>query len=134
MAFLLQKHVPLSAVAALTGAVGAPGQTAIDDQTGDVYVKLSTGWAKVRDGAGNAVNVPVSGAVTVQNSAGSVTRNLTATNGIVTMAATDAIVTNGNSVALQNSSGAISAGNAGLNSPATAIVAAGVVSAVKASA
>lgn len=134
MAFLLQKHVPLAAVVALTTDVGAPGQTAIDDQTSDVYVKLASGWAKVRDGAGNAVNVPINGAVTVQNSAGSVTRSLTASNGVITLAATDAIVANGGSLVLQNSSGATSSGNAGLNSPATTIVAVGVVSAVKASA
>ncbi|VVE54514.1 hypothetical protein [Pandoraea anhela] len=134
MAFLLQKHVPLSAVAALNANVGAPGQTAVDDQTSDVYVKLTTGWVKVRDGSGNGVPVAINGPVTVQNSAGTVTRSLTATNGVVSLAATDAIVTNGASLVLQNSSGTTSSGNAGLNSPAVATVSAGVVSAVKASA
>ncbi len=134
MAFLLQKNVPLSAVAALTTDVGAPGQTATDDQTSDVYVKLTTGWAKVRDGSGAGVPVSVSGPVTVQNSAGTVTRSLAAANGVVSLSATDAIVANGTSLVLLNSSGATSSGNAGLNSPAVATVSAGVVSAVKASA
>ncbi|CAM2155438.1 conserved hypothetical protein [Paraburkholderia tropica] len=132
--FILQKVVPIDSAAALSGSVGYVGQTAIDSSNGDRYVKLSTGWAKVADGSGNAVAVPVSGAVTVQNSAGTVTRSLTATNGVVSLAATDAIVANGASLVLQNSSGTTSSGNAGLNSPATATVAAGVVSAVKASA
>ncbi|MCI3206557.1 MULTISPECIES: hypothetical protein [Pandoraea] len=134
MAFLLQKHVPLAAVAALTADVGAPGQTAVDDQTSDVYVKLTTGWAKVRTGSGAGVPVAVNGPVTVQNSAGTVTRSVTAVNGVAALAASDAIVANGGAIVLQNSSGATSSGNAGLNSPATAIVSAGVVSAVKASA
>ena len=73
--------------------------------------------------------------VTVQNSAGSVTRaGLTVTGGVVSLAATDAIVANGASLVLHTSGGTVSSGNATLNSPATAAVAAGVVSAVTASA
>ncbi|MBB2999657.1 hypothetical protein FHX57_001988 [Paraburkholderia tropica] len=132
--FILQKIVPIDSTAALAAGVGYVGQTAVDSSNGDRYVKLSTGWVKVADGAGNPVAVPVSGSVTVQNSAGTVTRSLTATNGVVSLAATDAIVANGASLVLQNSSGTTSSGNAGLNSPATATVAAGVVSAVKAAA
>ncbi|ETP64859.1 hypothetical protein BDSB_05485 [Burkholderia dolosa PC543] len=76
----------------------------------------------------------MNGAVTVRNSAGTVTRNLTATNGVVTLAATDAIVTNGDTATLQKSDGTTSSGNATLNSPATAIVSAGALTAVKAAA
>lgn len=132
--FILQKIVPIDSTAALSAGVGYVGQTAVDSSNGDRYVKLSTGWFKVADGSGNPVAVPVSGSVTVQNSGGTVTRSLTATNGVVSLAATDAIVANGASLVLQNSSGTTSSGNAGLNSPATATVAAGVVSAVKAAA
>lgn len=133
--FILQKTYNTDSAVSLSGTVGYVGQEAIDQTTGDIYVKLGSGWQKIVDGAtGNPVNPPLTGAVTVQNSSGSVTRALTATNGVVTLAATDAIVTNGGTLVLQNSSGATSTGNAGLNSPATATVAAGVVSAVKASA
>lgn len=133
--FILQKTYNTDSASTLTNAVGYVGQEAIDQSTGDLYVKLGSGWQKIVDGAtGNPVNPPVSGSITVQNSAGTVTRALTATNGVVSLAATDAIVTNGGTLVLQNSSGSTSTGNAGLNSPATATVAAGVVSAVKASA
>lgn len=53
---------------------------------------------------------------------------------VVNLAATVAMVDNGDALVLQNSSGVVSAGNAGLNSPAAAIVSAGVVTAVKAAA
>lgn len=132
--FVLQKLVAIDSFAALSASVGYNGQTAIDQSTGNVWVKLAGGWLQVADGSGNPIAQPVSGAVTVQNSAGTVTRALTATNGLVTLAATDAIVANGATVTLQKSDGTTSAGNATLNSPATTTVAAGVVSAVKASA
>lgn len=73
--------------------------------------------------------------VTVRNSAGGVTRpGLAVVGGVVTLAATDAIVANGTTFTLQKSDGTTSSGNATLNSPATATVAGGLVSAVKASA
>lgn len=110
--------------------IGKVGDIGRDSVTGNVYVKQTGGWVL----AASAVVANYSGPITVQNSAGSVTRSLTAVNGVVSLAATDAIVANGASIPLQNSSGTVSSGNAGLNSPATATVAAGVVSAVKASA
>lgn len=104
--------------------VGADGDLTIDPMTLVVYKKTAGAWAALAP----------SGSVTVQNSAGTVTRNLTATNGVVTLAATDAIVTNGNTMTLQKSDGTTSSGNATLNSPATAIVSAGALTAVKAAA
>lgn len=132
--FILQKLVPVSSAVALTADLGYVGQEALDADTGDCYAKLSTGWTKVRDGSGNPVTAALNGPITVQNSSGTVTRSLTATNGVVSLAATDAIVANGSTFTLQKSDGTTSSGNATLNSPATATVAAGVVSAVKASA
>lgn len=131
--FILQQTVPVASAIALTNDLGYAGQTAIDESNGDVYSKLSGAWTKVADGSGNPVAPPVAGAVTVRNSSGSITRALTAVAGVVTLAATDTILANGASVVLQTSAGATSVGNATLNSPAAATVAAGVVSAVKAS-
>ncbi|MCO1343413.1 hypothetical protein L0Z26_16140 [Burkholderia multivorans] len=130
--FVLQKSVPVKGVAALTADLGYAGQTAIDDSNGDRYAKVAGAWVKVADGAGNPVAPPVSGQITLKNSSGTVSRTLTATNGVATLAATDALVTNGDTLTLQTSDGTTSAGNAGLNSPATATVASGVVTAVKA--
>ncbi|MCW3539331.1 hypothetical protein [Burkholderia cenocepacia] len=132
--FILQKSIPVEGVSALSADLGYVGQMAVDDSNGDRYAKIGDSWMKVADGAGNPVSTPVSGPVTVKNSAGTVTRNLTATNGVVTLAATDALVANGASIVLQKSDGTVSSGNAGLNSPAVAIVANGAVSAVKAAA
>ncbi|MCO8642697.1 hypothetical protein KGP93_05200 [Burkholderia multivorans] len=130
--FVLQKSVPVKGVAALTADLGYAGQTAIDDSNGDRYAKVAGAWVKVADGAGNPVAPPVSGQITLKNSSGTVSRTLTATNGVATLAATDALVTNGDTLTLQKSDGTTSAGNAGLNSPATATVVSGVVAAVKA--
>ncbi|MCL4661988.1 hypothetical protein L0Z16_22540 [Burkholderia multivorans] len=130
--FVLQKSVPLHGVDALTADLGFAGQIALDDATGDRYAKIGAAWVKVADGAGNPVAPPLSGQITLKNSSGTVSRTLTATNGVATLAATDALVTNGDSLTLQTSDGTTSAGNAGLNSPATATVASGVVTAVKA--
>nr|WP_254215954.1 hypothetical protein [Burkholderia multivorans] len=128
----MQKSVPVKGVAALTADLGYAGQTAIDDSNGDRYAKVAGAWVKVADGAGNPVAPPLSGQITLKNSSGTVSRTLTATNGVATLAATDALVTNGDTLTLQKSDGTTSAGNAGLNSPATATVASGVVTAVKA--
>ncbi|MDR8918518.1 hypothetical protein [Burkholderia multivorans] len=132
--FILQKSVALHGVDALTADLGFAGQIALDDATGDRYAKIGDAWVKVADGAGNPVTPPVSGQITLKNSSGTVSRTLTATNGVATLAATDALVTNGATLTLQKSDGTTSAGNAGLNSPATAAVANGVVTAVKAAA
>lgn len=175
--FVLQKSVPVEGVSALTAELGYAGQVAVDDSNGDRWAKVGSAWVKVADGAGNPISPPVSGSVTVRNSAGTVSRVLVATDGVATLAAADALVSNGQSLALQNSAGAAqsgvaqtavvvngamtasrltnstvaaikngdsvtlqksdgttSAGNATLNSPATAVVANGVVSAVRAAA
>ncbi|MDN7595085.1 hypothetical protein QZM01_13610 [Burkholderia multivorans] len=132
--FILQKSVALHGVDALTADLGFAGQIALDDATGDRYAKIGDAWVKVADGAGNPVTPPVSGQITLKNSSGTVSRTLTATNGVATLAAADALVTNGDTLTLQKSDGTTSAGNAGLNSPATAAVANGVVTAVKAAA
>ena len=90
--FILQRAYPVDYAIALNSMVGSVGQKALDSSNGDEYVKLSTGWAKVRDGAGNPVAVPLTGSITVQNSAGTVTRSLTAANGVVSLAAADASI------------------------------------------
>lgn len=140
MPYTLFNLVPTGQVAALDNTRGNLGTGALiaqDTATGDFYVKLSTGWTKTVNGGSNPTHnpVPLSGAIAVKNSANTVTRNLTATNGVVNLAATDAIVANGDSLVLKKSDGTTtSSGNAGLNSPASAVVAAGVVSNVKAGA
>ncbi|WP_321944538.1 hypothetical protein [Burkholderia cenocepacia] len=132
--FVLQKSVPVEGVSALTAELGYAGQVAVDDSNGDRWAKIGSAWVKVADSAGNPILPPVSGSVTVKNSTGTVSRTLTATNGVVTLAATDALVASGASIVLQKSDGTVSSGNAGLNSPAVAVVANGAVSAVKAAA
>lgn len=132
--FILQETISIDSATALASDVGYVGQTALDDSNGDAYVKLSTGWAKVRAGDGTPVAPPVTGSVTVQSSDGTITRALTAADGVVTLDDTDTIVADGDTFTLQDSDGTTSAGNAKLNSPTTASVAAGLVSAVKASA
>lgn len=122
-------------VTALGASVGRPQSIARDAATGDMWIKRVSGWTMYVNGAG--AEQPVDAAPTtveVKNSGGTITRTLTVTAGVATLAATDAIVSTGTSIILQNSSGTVSAGNAGLNSPAIATVAAGLVSAVKASA
>lgn len=132
--FLLMQLVPMDAVSALSGAVGHHSQIAVDQSTGDRWMNSSGTWQKVRNGNETPVTPPLAGAVTVRNSSGSITRSLTAVAGVVTLAATDTIVANGASIVLQTSAGTTSAATPTLNSPAVATVAAGVVTAVKASA
>lgn len=131
MSFVITKNFPPAQSSATVpdNSIGAIGDIGFDTATGNQYVKQSSGWILTGAGGGG-----YSGPITVRNSAGTVTRSLTAANGIVSLAATDAIVANGSTFTLQNSSGVTSSGNAGLNSPATATVAAGVVTSVKASA
>ncbi|WP_230942278.1 hypothetical protein [Burkholderia stagnalis] len=124
--FILQKSVPVEGAAALTADLGFAGQAAIDDANGDRYAKIGGAWVKVADGAGNPVSPPLSGQITVQNSAGTVSRTLTATNGVATLASTDALVRNGDNLALQNSAGAGQAGVA-----QTAVIVNGVLTASK---
>jgi hypothetical protein len=132
--FILQQLVPMDAVPALTGAIGHHSQIAVDQSTGDRWMNFSGTWSKIRNGNETPVTPPLAGAVTVRNSSGSITRSLTAVAGVVTLAATDTIVANGNTAILQTSAGTTSSSTATLNSPATATVAAGVLTAVKASA
>lgn len=132
--FILHRTTPVQHATALSPSIGYTGQTAVDQSNGNIWVKLPNGWAQVRDGHEVDQVVQTAGAVTLKNSSGTITRSLTAVNGVVTLAATDTIVANGDSIPLQKSTGVVSSGNATLNSPATAIVSAGVASAVKAGA
>jgi hypothetical protein len=141
MPFMLFHLVPATQVATLDatkqGNLGSGNIVAQDVSNGDYYVKTSTGWVKTVNGGANpsSAAIPVTGAIAVKNSAGTVTRNLTATAGVVNLAATDAIVANNDSLVLKKSDGTTtSSGNAGLNSPASAVVAAGVVTNIKAGA
>lgn len=133
--FILQKLVPIDSAPALTSAVGHHAQFAIDNATGDTYLNQNATWSKIRNGDGTAVALPLNGAVTVQTQGGGRSRALTAVNGLVTLGSGDTIVANGDSVVLKKSDGTTtSAGNAGLNSPATAVVSSGALQNVKASA
>lgn len=105
-------------------------------KVGDYLVVDSTSGHVVWPAA-NFAALYASGAqtVTVRNSAGSVTRTgLAVVGGVVTLAATDAIVANGGTAVLHKSDGTVSSGNATLNSPVTYEIAAGVVTDVKAGA
>lgn len=137
--FMLLKTVPVGAVAALSNAVGAAGEIMLaqDDSNGDVYLKRAAAWVKIVSGGSVPAEaaIPLTGTATIKNSANSVTRSVALTAGIGNLAATDAIVANNDSLVLKKSDGTTtSAGNATLNSPATAVVGAGVVTNVKASA
>jgi len=105
---LLETHV-VAQMATLDNTKGAIGQLAEDIATGNRFIKYGGGWQQL------TVNGALGG-----NSASH---------------AATAVVPNGASLVLKKSDGTTtSAGNAGLNSPATAVVAAGVVTSVKASA
>jgi hypothetical protein len=128
-AFLVQKTYNVRSSATIPdNTIGENGDVGRDD-SGNVYVKVNGTWELYSNVTGG-----YTGPITVENSAGSVTRSLNAVNGVVNLAATDAIVANGSSLVLENHSGTVSSGNAGLNSPAVANVAAGVVSSVQAGA
>lgn len=139
MAFRICNLVPHHQVAALDNTKGDLGRgnvIAIDD-AGSLWLKRASGWVQITQGGASPaeVSVPVAGSVTIKNSAGTTLRTLTAAAGVVTLAATDTIVGNGDSIVLKKSDGTTtSSGNATLNSPATAVVAAGVLSNVRASA
>jgi hypothetical protein len=130
--FMLMEMHAIGSMATLDNTKGSDSQIARDSTNGDLYIKHGSAWQKVQ--AGGSTPTPVGLAITVKNSSGSKTRSLTETNGIVTLAATDAIVANADSLVLNNHSGTVSSGNAGLNSPAVANVAAGVVTNVQAAA
>ncbi|VWD22329.1 hypothetical protein [Burkholderia contaminans] len=146
--------------------VGRTRDLSVDPSSLTIYRNTDGKWSPV--GA--------SGDVTVRNANGTVTRTLTMVGGVATLAAADAIVTQGQALALQNSAGvaqagvgqtavvangvmtasrltnstvavikngdtmplqtsagAVSSGNATLNSPAKAVVANGAITAVRAS-
>jgi hypothetical protein len=131
--YILTELHPVGAMATLDNAKGANGQIARDSTNGDLHVKRTAGWQKIIAGGTTPSEVGLS--IQVKNSANTVTRTLTESGGVVNLAATDAIVANNDSLVLKKSDGTTtSAGNATLNSPATAVVSAGVVSNVKASA
>lgn len=93
----------------LDNTKGAIGQIAEDSATGNLYVKFNGGWQQLTANGANGGNAASH--------------------------ANTAVIANGQSLTLKKSDGTTtSAGNAGLNSPATAVVAAGAVTSVKASA
>jgi hypothetical protein len=131
--FMLMEMHPVGGVASLSNNVGALDQIARDQATGNMYIKRATGWAEFITAAG--AEVGLSDNITVQTQGGAIQRNLTAVNGVVTLAGTDTIVSNGESLVLKNHSGTVSSGNAGLNSTGTvANVASGAITAVTAGA
>lgn len=130
--FMLMDLHPSAGYPTLDNTKGSDSQVMRDSTNGDIYIKHGGTWQKTQ--SGGATPTPVGLAITVKNSAGGVTRNLTEANGTVTLAATDAIVSNAASLVLNNHSGVVSSGNAGLNSPAIATVAGGLVTNVVAGA
>lgn len=133
MAFVIVETHAVGSMASLDNTRGHIGQLARNDANGDLYIKRASGWVQVVVGGTTPTEKGL--AITVKNSAGNVTRVLTESNGAVTLAATDAIVANNDSLVLKKSDGTTtSVGNATLNSPATAVVSSGAVQNVKASA
>lgn len=105
---LLETHV-VGQMATLDNTKGAIGQLAEDVATGNRYVKHGGAWQQLTTNGAQGGN-----AATHANTA---------------------VVPNGASLVLKKSDGTTtSVGNATLNSPATAVVAAGAVTNVKASA
>lgn len=132
--FMIMEMHPAGSMSTLDATkVDASRHVVRDSSNGDLYIKHGGSLQKVISGGTSPAEVSLP--ITVKNSAGSVTRSLTEVNGIVTLAATDALVSNGNTVTLKKSDGTTtSVGNAGLNSPATVVVSAGAVSQVNAAA
>ncbi len=94
--------------------VGRTRDMSVDPSSLTIYRNTDGKWSPI--GA--------SGDVTVRNASGTVSRTLPIDAGVVTLAATDAIVAHGQSLALQNSAGT---GQAGIAQ--TAVVANGVMTA-----
>jgi hypothetical protein len=132
--FMICELREVNFMATLDNTKGATGQIARDSATGNLYMKHGGTWQQITTPGIGGTAVETSLAITVKNSAGTVSRSLTETNGIVNLASTDAIVSQGNTVTLNKSTGVASSGNATLNSPATVNVASGAVSNVQASA
>jgi hypothetical protein len=99
----------VAGMATLDNTKGSVGQICEDNTTGNLYVKHGGIWQQLTTNG--------------------------AQGGNSAQAANTAVVANGASLVLKKSDGTTtSAGNAGLNSPATAVVAAGAVTNVKCSA
>jgi len=136
MGFVVLRGVADYVVPELTNQIGLTGQLARDDQTLGLYINLDAGqgWTQIIDDDGTPLGISGLSEVTVQNAAGTIQRtSLPITAGVVTLAATDTIVASGDSVVLNNSTGTVSSGNDGLNSPATAVVVNGGLASVTAS-
>lgn len=128
--YMLCQLQNVGSMTTLDNTKGSSGQIAMRDSDGSIYIKHGGAWQQIWNGSAE-----VGLAITVKNSSGSISRSLTESNGVVNLAATDTIVANGDSPVLKKSDGATtSTGNAGLNSPASAVVSAGVLQNVKASA
>lgn len=133
--FTVKRTLNVRVVTALNAGVGEVGDIADETSgtgttSGNRWIKTASGWQQI---TGTGSGLPT-GSITIKNSAGTTLRTVTATNGVASLAATDTIVGNGNTVPLQNSSGAAAPANAGMNTPVTLTIAAGVLTAAKASA
>lgn len=107
--FMLCELREVDSMASLDNTKGAIGQIAKDSATGNLYMKHGGTWQQITANGAQGGNAAIHGNA--------------------------AVVTNGASLVLKKSDGTTtSVGNAGLNSPATAVVAAGAVTSVKASA
>lgn len=135
MMFMLMELHPIGSMTTLDNTKGGTDGICRDSTNGDLYIKRSGTWQKAISMQGGPAASQANLPITVKNSANTVTRALNEVNGIVNLPATDAIVSNGATVTLKKSDGTTtSVGNAGLNSPATAVVAAGAISQVNAAA
>lgn len=133
--FMICELHKVGSMTSLDNTKGSEGQIVEDNSTGNLYIKHAGTWQQIATPSATGKQQAVSLAIAVKNSAGGITRNLTETNGVVTLAATDTIVANGDAAVLKNHSGTVSSGNAGLNSAGSvANVAAGVLGAVTAGA
>jgi hypothetical protein len=123
---------PVKQMTTLDNTQGATGSIC-KDSTGNLYIKHGGTWQAIATVSATPTETPL--AITVQTQGGAVSRSLNESNGVVTLAATDTIVSNNGAVTLKNHSGTVSSGNAGLNSAGSvANVAAGALSAVTAGA
>lgn len=105
---LLETH-PVGQMASLDNTKGGIGQLALDQATGNLYMKFNGTWTQINTNGAQG-----------GNAAGH---------------ANTAVVANGSTATLKKSDGVTtSSGNATLNSPATMVIANGQISSVKCSA
>lgn len=108
MYMLCELH-KVGSMATLDNTKGSVGQLAEDPATGNLYMKHGGVWQQITTNGAQGGNSAAAASV--------------------------AVITNGQSLTLKKSDGVTtSSGNATLNSPATAVVAAGVITNVKCSA